>query len=825
MSALLGLDFLPAALRTYRTEKYMIVDVPRVGIFFRTGQIAALFIVILQLWINDGWGLVEVPGGVVNPWDETGTMLLSTNRPGYINTQPYCGNATYTYASEAYQFGYPDCQALLSAELTQKSALDVFFTTSIMETITLGWPCNLSATGVDRDSRATMCTAGGGFRYRRASGQCGCVTQKAVYPLAVEDMTLAYEHAYSTTIIGLSGASAEVNDLYSNIIFLNGSKLVIGDRQTIRLSVRDWLAAADLTLDVPNFQVPPDPQGRRATFRTTGAKVKIEIEYSNVDPVSGRAVVGKKDVHANVRSTHEGGTWNSAGVEKTWVRYPTLPRHTPQEYHLVERWRHGIQFQFTTTGRIFEFNFFYLLSVVLSGLVMLKFANTLTDLYAFNCLGAESVVLRNKRCELVSKKSEFAEIGMKAALAAATYPKFDRFCDGTIEAEDIARAFASVEGVSWEQAFMIARNILAAADSEPSLNGEPKGLNFVEFMTCIEGDACNFELFLKDTKAMFDRYMLEDEKEDAAAASKTGKKPPVKKVIEPSMKEKIKMEKEAAAAKKKARQEATEKALKLLQRKAKKAGKDFDTFMREKVEAEDDAMRERCRKAFEEEQVRVAANKPAKEEKVTGEEQEEEEEEEEEEDQEEEEQGLKACSPKPGATIEQSAEEKEARLSKSGTMRVHLASASGLTALDKGGTSDPYVQIVRGKKKKTSNVIKKTLDPTWDEELEFKEGKDIKVSLRTVISAGFELRVFDKDGLLDSDDLMGSVSVDISALEATDTIEFCEALSDGGGVIKFTIIWEPGADVSGTPKKETPKKMESEPDLEAQAGDEVKQNV
>ena len=126
--------------------------------------------------------------------------------------------------------------------------------------------------------------------------------------------------------------------------------------------------------------------------------------------------------------------------------------------------------------------------------------------------------------ELVSKKSEFAEIGMKAALAATTYPKFDRFCDGTIEAEDIARAFASVEGVPLETAFMIARNILADADSEPSLDGEAKGLNFVEFMTCLEGDAINFEQFLKDTREQFDKYMLEDEAEDIEKGKKSAGK-------------------------------------------------------------------------------------------------------------------------------------------------------------------------------------------------------------------------------------------------------------------------------------------------------------
>ena len=249
-----------------------------------------------------------------------------------------------------------------------------------------------------------------------------------------------------------------------------------------------------------------------------------------------------------------------------------------------------------------------MLGVVLSGLVMLKFANTATNFYAFNCLGAESVVLRNKRCELVSKKSEFAEIGMKAALAAATYPKFDRFCDGTIEAEDIARAFAHVDGIPWETAFMVARNILADADSDPSVDGEPKGLNFVEFMTCLEGDAINFEAFLKDTREMFDKYMLEDEAEDLAAgkkpAAKGGKK-------ELTMKEKLKKEKETALKKAEEKKQKLEAATEALKKQAAAAGKDFDDFMKEKEEAEDDAMRERCKKAFEEQQAEISKNKPA----------------------------------------------------------------------------------------------------------------------------------------------------------------------------------------------------------------------
>ena len=82
-------------------------------------------------------------------------------------------------------------------------------------------------------------------------------------------------------------------------------------------------------------------------------------------------------------------------------------------------------------------------------------------------------MLRNKRQEIVSKKSEFAEIGMKAALAAASYRSFDPDNNGSIEAVDIVKVFAHVEGVSWEQAHAIAHMILADADT--SDEGEAEG--------------------------------------------------------------------------------------------------------------------------------------------------------------------------------------------------------------------------------------------------------------------------------------------------------------------------------------------------------------
>lgn len=197
----------------------------------------------------------------------------------------------------------------------------------------------------------------------------------------------------------------------------------------------------------------------------------------------------------------------------------------------MERWRHGVLFNFNVTGRVYRFDIFYLLSVAVSTLVLLKAANVAADFVAFYCLpNGQSTILRNKRQEVVSKKSEFAEIGMKAALAAATYRSFDPDNNGSIEAVDIVRVFAHVEGVSWEQAHAIAHAILHDADTsdEGEVAGGPGGLSYVEYMTCLEGDAIDFTQFLKNVEpakgtADFDECRLAFEEERAKLPTMVGR--------------------------------------------------------------------------------------------------------------------------------------------------------------------------------------------------------------------------------------------------------------------------------------------------------------
>ena len=87
---------------------------------------------------------------------------------------------------------------------------------------------------------------------------------------------------------------------------------------------------------------------------------------------------------------HKGPTYPSLHRLDAEPLPPTQPRSIPQHYHLVERQKQGIKFNFSSYGAIYVLDPFYLLSVILSGLVLLKFANTATNFYSL--LGKRLVV-------------------------------------------------------------------------------------------------------------------------------------------------------------------------------------------------------------------------------------------------------------------------------------------------------------------------------------------------------------------------------------------------------------------------------------------------
>ena len=153
--------------------------------------------------------------------------------------------------------------------------------------------------------------------------------------------------------------------------------------------------------------------------------------------------------------------------------------------------------------------------------------------------------------------------------------------------------------------------------------------------------------------------------------------------------------------------------------------------------------------------------------------------------------------PEAGADLGLSDEARDERLGKNGKLKVKLASASGLKAAGKDGKSDPYVEAKLGKKVKKSKACEKTLTPKWDEELELAT----KLSLKKCIKDGLALTILDKDtGMMDSDDVIGKLTVSLAPLEKSGSASYAESVPEGG-VVVFTLEWEEGETVEKKAKK------------------------
>lgn len=97
-----------------------------------------------------------------------------------------------------------------------------------------------------------------------------------------------------------------------------------------------------------------------------------------------------------------------------------------------------------------------------------------------------------------------------------------------------------------------------------------------------------------------------------------------------------------------------------------------------------------------------------------------------------------------------------------GVLQVKLIEGKNLAAMDKGGTSDPYCIITSSfnKQRFKSKIVKKTLNPKWDQEFKFYVSQPTGHIL---------IKLWDKDALWD--DKLGEFSVAVKPLENGDVID------------------------------------------------------
>jgi len=482
---------------------------PGLGIIFRISQIGVLLYVCLSLYFGDTWAFSEQPMGFVNAWAGGGSWTTEGNLDNY-SSMAYCSGAasfSYMWSPPDWDYTNPRCVRMHPYEVTVKEKGRVSVTTGYIEIREVGWP----ATSHTNATQTSQCAARNGV-VSTVGQQRICMSQRMLFPTGVEQMTMSFEHSFmpATTdaltshLIGGSNAKpGEPGAVTTRLIGHDGERIAtLESGSAIGKSVGDWLAMAGIALndqntnltadyyDQRNTNLTPD-QYRYPTFRTAGVAVDVYIAYDNRDHTTGRPMFDSREVFADVTLSASTGVWAGSGPKVEYASYPTDDEVSgAQTYDKFYHYRQGVVFQFRSSGIFYIIEWMYVLNMLIQGLVLMAAAKTITNFIAM-FLHPKASMIRNACIKEYSFSGRFAEIGMKAALAAQQFERLDEDFDNHLDLTDLVATYARIGGVTFEQAYAIAHLVMHTASQESAqmkkaraqLRGEMPQGNLLERVT------------------------------------------------------------------------------------------------------------------------------------------------------------------------------------------------------------------------------------------------------------------------------------------------------------------------------------------------------
>ena len=401
----------------YTTQRRLRIDVWQLGLAFKLLQLAIIIFLCVDIFSQNAWAHSEKPGGWVNAYGES---IDAFTKAKADNQLEYCSSAMHDYEynddpNSMYKYVRPECRVLEPEEAVTKGIGAVTFTTSIIETIEFAWKCGIE---VDALTKAGKCDAAkaAGLRvvdeYSPLNGvdrvQCKCLIREMYYVKGVEHMGIVFEHLYTTTSEAgsLKGSSEIPADGLSTKI---GGNTFDGGKDRMIMPLKDLIAlnSQGYRLDTknPDAQTDPNPSDGdgKPFFRVTGMKLRVDIEYDNLNK-DGTAGVANKDVDAEIKVTAAGG-WAGAGAQVFIMEAPSVDAASnTRSYAKMERYRQGVEVVFVAAGLVYWFDYQHLITVLTGAYLFLAIAVVIMDFIAFNVLpNGVSKVLYAKRAERVSK--------------------------------------------------------------------------------------------------------------------------------------------------------------------------------------------------------------------------------------------------------------------------------------------------------------------------------------------------------------------------------------------------------------------------------------
>lgn len=452
----------------------VIIKERRLGVINRSCQALILFYVIYSLWANELWVHSETPAGIVNAWPDGGNWRLDADQADYSNL-PYCsGNSAFSYSySQSFNMDNPICERLHPYEVTVKAyKTRVEFTSAFTEQREVGWLKD----GASETANQALCANRGGtvstFGMQRV-----CTSTRTVYPVGIDRMLMSFEHAFVPPhaeskfqhLRGSSNAPANGEGAVdSRLIASNGTHVGTSTSgSSISMPINEWLKLAGVpSLDDPNPNLTPDYRdaAKYPPFRSCGVNVEVLIEFDNRK--NGQPEADSRDVFATVSVSANTDVWSGNGPEVHYEEYPRMDAGSgAQSYDKLMKYRQGVIFTFRTSGLLYRLDWQLVFNALISGLVLLAVARTVTIMYAQTLHPNASMVV-NATTSKFDIDRRFAEIGLKSAIAARQFGALDKDRDQLLEAADLCSVFGHIEGTTFEQAYAIAHLIMDASTQE-----------------------------------------------------------------------------------------------------------------------------------------------------------------------------------------------------------------------------------------------------------------------------------------------------------------------------------------------------------------------
>ena len=476
----------------YRTSKFVKIIDWRLALSNLALQVLITFYVLYALINGKTYLETEVPVGRVTNWGNGNANVYALQTSSAAATT--VGEATYdgkaypvlpcagTNTLDDYKFVYDEaftydnikCAYLTSDELiTKEISGGIFITTHITETVTYRTP---KPSNANCGATYQFGTGGRTKNVANAAGTGGlCYYNETTEWLTVgSDLSsIGIAHEYET----LSEKNSMTGKNPKTYVRRAGSShnyFTFADGEDIKLTLKDILDIAQVDLDkryedqtaLPSSNVAAlygtgDDEAKTPMTRLGGLRINAKFQYYNYN-LHGKGDLGDSKTPYAILEIEPSITWTSKGqsisyrTDRKNLDDPINATSGKPEGYFHNLYAYGVFIDVTSTGIIGGLNYVYIINVIVSGLVLLNVAGTITDLIAQYGLGTRSLIYRSHMIEETNFERECAKYAVQGMLAVKSFKDADTSgnSDG-LDIEEIkdllVQAFHSQDGMSMSE--------------------------------------------------------------------------------------------------------------------------------------------------------------------------------------------------------------------------------------------------------------------------------------------------------------------------------------------------------------------------------------